>query len=251
MSALAATVVDVLLSVVPHRHTCGNFPDGPVRACLACASSQLTRPGPGSCPVCAQRLAHSELCRNELCRNPGRRISRIHAIGYQTGPLRRAINSYKYRGDGTWSAVFGRLLLAWLEENMAADPPGLIVVNPTFIGPAGLEFGHTEAVLAAAARADGCSRWPFDTASPAAIIKTRATLKSADGQAWSKRATGQELRQALHVPKPGRIAGKFVLVYDDVCATGTQLDVVAGCLLDHGDAARVEAVVLARAPWRR
>ena len=61
--------------------------------------------------------------------------------------------------------------------------------------------------------------------------------------------TGQELRAALQVTEPGRTAGKFVLVYDDVCTTGTQLDAVAGCLLDEGGASRVEGVVLARAPW--
>ena len=54
----------------------------------------------------------------------------------------------------------------------------------------------------------------------------------------------------LAVPEPGRTAGKFVLVYDDVCTTGTQLDAVAGCLFDQGGAARVEGVVLARASWR-
>ena len=41
-----------------------------------------------------------------------------------------------------------------------------------------------------------------------------------------------------------------VLLIDDVCTTCTQLDVVAGCLLDQGRASRVEGVVLARAPWR-
>jgi predicted amidophosphoribosyltransferase len=41
-----------------------------------------------------------------------------------------------------------------------------------------------------------------------------------------------------------------VLVYDDICTTGGQLDAVAGCLHDQGGAARVEGVVLARAPWR-
>jgi len=35
-----------------------------------------------------------------------------------------------------------------------------------------------------------------------------------------------------------------------VCTTGTQLDAVAGVLLDQGGAARVEGVVLARALWR-
>jgi predicted amidophosphoribosyltransferase len=39
------------------------------------------------------------------------------------------------------------------------------------------------------------------------------------------------------------------VLIDDICTTGTQLDTVAGCLLDHG-AACVEAIVLARAPWR-
>ena len=136
---------------------------------------------------------------------------------------------------------------------MTADPPGLIVVNPTYLDPSratGQPLGHTEAVLHAAAAADGARRWPFDTATPAAIVKTRPTLKSADAQAWSKRVTAYELRDALAVPDPGRTAGRFILVYDDVCTTGGQLDAVAGCLLDQGGAARVEGIVLARATWR-
>ena len=219
--------------------------------CLACASRQLNRPGPDCCPVCSQRLRPaSASCPNELCRSTRRRISKIHAIGYQSGSLRRVINSYKYRGTRSWSVVLGRLLLAWLDETMTTDPPGLIVANPGFAGPGGQEFGHAEAVLAAAAGADAAGRWPVDTSSPAAIVKTQATLKSADAQAWSKRATGQELRNALKVPDPLKTAGRFILVFDDVCTTGTQLDAAAGCLLDQGQAGRVEAVVLARALWR-
>jgi predicted amidophosphoribosyltransferase len=37
---------------------------------------------------------------------------------------------------------------------------------------------------------------------------------------------------------------------DDICTTGTQLNAVAGSLLDEGRAARVEGVVLARVLWR-
>jgi predicted amidophosphoribosyltransferase len=238
------------LAEFPDCHRCANFSDGPASTCLACASRQLSRPGPDCCPACSQRLGPAGGCPNELCRRQGRRISKIHAIGYQSGCLRRVINSYKYRGTRTWSVVLGRLLVAWLNETMATDPPGLIVVNPGFIGPGGQEFGHAEAVVAAAADADASARWPFDVSSPAAIIKTQATLKSADAQAWSKRATGYELRSALRVPDPSRTAGKFIMIYDDVCTTGTQLDAVAGCLVDQGGAARVEGVVLARAPWR-
>jgi len=239
------------LADFPDCHGCRNFSDGPAGMCLECASRQLTRPGPDCCPVCSQRLRPpGGHCPNELCRSAGRRISKIHALGYQTGALRRVINSYKYRGTRSWSVVLGRLLLAWLDENMATIPPELIVANPGYVGPDGQEVGHAEAVLAAAASADAARRWPFDTSSPAAIIKTQATLKSADAQAWSKRATGHELRTALKVPDPLRTAGRFILVFDDIATTGGQLDAVAACLLDQGGAARVEGVVLARAPWR-
>jgi len=226
---------------------CGYFRTGPAVVCASCAGPELSRPGPDSCGVCAQRLEAGSSCPNELCRSPRRRIDRIHAIGYQEGPLRRAINSYKYRGARDLSVVLGRILLTWLDAQMAAAPPGLIVANPSFVGPGGQEFAHTEAVLTAAGRADAGNRWAFDVA---AVIKTGPTLRSAEGQAWSKRVSGNELRDVLRVPDPARTAGRFVLVYDDVCTTGSQLDAVAGCLLDQGGAARVEGVVLARAPWR-
>ncbi len=234
----------------PDCHRCGYFRSGRPRDCLACVCRELDRPGAGACPVCSQRLGSDGRCPNELCRSPRRRIGKIHAIGYQSGPLRRSINSYKYRGTRSWSVLFGRLLLAWLDENMAADPPGLIVVNPSLVGPGGQDFAHTEAVLAEAALQDAAGRWPFDDPGRPAIVKTRATLRSADAQAWAKRASGAELREALVVPDPARTVGRYVLVYDDICTTGTQLDAIAGCLLDQGGASRVDAVILGRAPWR-
>jgi predicted amidophosphoribosyltransferase len=238
------------LAEFPDCHGCGNFRAGPARICLACARRQLTCPGAGACPVCSQRLRPDGVCANDLCRSPDRRIGRIHAVAFQAGAMRRTINSYKYRGTRSWSLVFGRLLLGWLDENLAADRPDLIVANPGYAGPGGQQFPHAEAVLAAAEGADRKHRWPFDTAIPPTIVKTRPTLRSADAQAWSKRVSGTELRGALRVTDRARTTGRFILVYDDVCTTGTQLDVVAGCLLDQGQAARVEAVVLARAAWR-
>jgi predicted amidophosphoribosyltransferase len=240
----------------PDCHDCVCFRSGPAYLCLACASRQLTRPGPAACAACSQLASEDGRCPNELCRSPRRRIGTIHAIGYQAGALRRVIRSYKYCGVRSWSVVLGRLLLAWFEDNMAGDPPDLIVANPTFTGSGsqsdvgGPPFAHTEAVLRAAAAADVPGRWPFDIGIPAAIVKTRPTLQSADGQAWSKRASGRELRDAVCVPDRRRTQGKFIVVYDDICTTGTQLDSIAACLLDEGDAARVEGVVLARAPWR-
>ncbi|MBO0834045.1 MAG: hypothetical protein J2P28_00830 [Actinobacteria bacterium] len=248
------------LTALRDCHHCARFDCGPADVCMACANRQLSRPGPGACAACAQFLTGDGRCPNELCRSPRRRIGTIHAVGYQSGALRRVIRAYKYGGVRTWSVVLGRLVLAWLEENMAADPPGLIVANPTFTGAACVPghvsssgspgFAHTEAVLRAAAAADTSGRWRFDTTMSAAIVKTRLTLKSADAEGWSKRAAGTELREALRIPEPARTAGQFILVYDDICTTGTQLDSIAACLLDEGGAARVEGLVLARAPWR-
>lgn len=244
------------VTAFPDCHDCVRFRSGPADVCLACASRHVSRPGPGACPACSQFLSERGRCPNELCRSPRRRIGTIRAIGYQDGALRRVIRSYKYGGTHSWSVVLGRLLLAWLDQNMAADPPGLIVANPTFTGSGSHSavgsppFPHTEAVLRAAAAADVAGRWRFDTGDPAAIVKTRSTLRSADGQAWSKRASGTELRDAVRVPDRRRTEGRFVLIYDDICTTGTQLDAIAACLLDDGGAARVEGVVHARAQWR-
>jgi len=140
----------------PHCHGCVKFRSGPAAGCLACASRQLSQPGPDACAACSQLTGEQGRCPNELCRSPRRRIGTIHAIGYQAGALRRVIRSYKYGGIRSWSVVLGRLVLAWFEENMACDLPDLIVANPTFTSSGcqsdvgGPPFAHTEAVLRAA-----------------------------------------------------------------------------------------------------
>ncbi len=202
--------------------------------------------------MCSQFLDRDDTCPNWLCSDPTRRIERIDAIGYLSGPLRRKIVSYKYDDKYGWATIFGRVLLGWLADNLADRMPDLIVANPTWVEP-GSTFatGHTERVLEAAAREDALARWNLDVASPRVVTKTRATAKSARNTAPAKRTAARELRAALALTDLGRIAGKRILVYDDVCTTGSQLNTVASCLLDDGGAAEVTGVVLARAPWRQ
>jgi predicted amidophosphoribosyltransferase len=73
---------------------------GPAWICVQCASQTLEAIGPRACPVCSQRLADGDPCRNNLCRDAGRRIKRIGAIAYLSGPLQDKIHSYKYEGNG-------------------------------------------------------------------------------------------------------------------------------------------------------
>jgi predicted amidophosphoribosyltransferase len=146
--------------------------------------------------------------------------------------------------------IFARLLVGWLEANAAHDLPDLIVAHPTYTHPAHDRLGHIEKIIVAASIEDYEGHWRFDAGSPPAIIKTRATEKSAGQTAAAKRAAAAELRAALAIPNPDRTQGRHILVFDDVCTTGSQLNAVADSLLAEGRAARVRALVLARAPWR-
>ncbi len=202
-----------LRATFPGCRGCERFAAGPAQFCLSCARPQLQLVASG-CPVCDQLLDRNGGCPNELCRNPRRRIQRIHAVAYHAGPLRRVINDYKYRGAAHWPVILGRLLLAWLDETMAADRPDLIVANPSFVGPGGQLFAHTEAVLGAAAaqdagRAAAAPRWPFDTADPAAIVETGATLCGPPTRpAGHKRFTAGGPAQRARIPDRARIGGQ-------------------------------------------
>ena|SRR5215472_12982558 len=229
----------------PYRRT------GPARICVSCASKTLEPIEPGACPVCSQLLGADGTCPNWLCDDPQRRIDRIDAIAYLSGALRGKIHRYKYDGKTGWSLIFGRLLVGWLEAHAADDQPDLIVANPTFTGSAGPGIGHIERIIDSAAIEDAEERWAFDVENEApAIIKTGPTEKSAGRSAAAKRASAAELRRLLEIPDPTVTEGRKILVFDDVCTTGSQLNTVAECLLEDGNAARVCGLVLARAPWR-
>jgi predicted amidophosphoribosyltransferase len=217
---------------------------------VECAGKTLEAIAPRACPVCSQMLEDDSPCRNWLCDDPYRRIERIDAIAYLSGHLKAKIHSYKYDERTGWSLIFGRLVVGWLEAHAVHDPPGLIIANPTYVDPAQSRPGHVEAIIRSAAIEDFEGRWTFDIASPTAVIKTQPTEKSAGRTAAAKRTAASALRRVLEIPDPACTDGRDILVFDDVCTTGSQLNAVADCLLDDGNAARVRALVLARAPWR-
>ena len=234
----------------PKCGKCTYLRSGPSALCLTCASATFEDIGTDSCPVCDQFL-DGGVCPNWLCTDPDRRITRIRAIAYLSGPLRSTILRYKYDNKRGWALIFGRLLLAWLDRHTINAPPNLIVANPTFVGRDGATFGHTEKVIDAAVNEDVLGEWAFDDGEPRVITKVRPTMKSARNTAPAKRAAAIELGAALRLNDRSQTVGKRILIYDDVCTTGSQLDAVAGFLIDEGGAADVEGVVLARAPWRK
>ena len=230
---------------------CGHCPyrdAGPPEVCFACASKVVEQIPGRRCALCDGALGDDGRCGNVLCSWPvGQRGWRyVYGIAARSGVLEHRINTYKYEGKRGWGLIFGRLLLGSLNEHFVPGVDhGVIVSNPTYVGPGGRDWDHTAFVLERARIQD--SRWPF---APGAIVKTGPTPKMV-GLKFSERlrAAREQLAPLLHVPDPTVVAGKDVLVYDDVFTSGTTLGQVALKLKEAG-AGDVDVVVLARQPFR-
>ena len=205
------------------------------------------------CPVCDRPLpGRDAACRNPLCASASRWFRWSVAAAERSGPLEAALNAYKYAGVRTWAPVFGRLLAELMERRRRLfEPFDLITASPTFVGRGGHDFDHTRLILLeTAGRRPGGRSWPLDTGPVAAIVKTEPTPRLAPlGHRQRRRVAEEQLRHALHIPDRGRIAGRRILVVDDVFTDGRTLDEVARALRLQGGAREVCGLALCRQPW--
>jgi predicted amidophosphoribosyltransferase len=157
------------------------------------------------------------------------------------------LKAYKYEGKYGWGWIFGRVVVGYLmadEETFRSFD--MIIPSPTYVDPDGTSTDHTAEVLDRANAEDGS--WPFRLD---IMRKTRATRRLAGVGAFSARAhiAETDIALALEVAKPRAVAGKRVLVYDDVFTDGLTLREVA-FKLKSADAEMVAGLALARQPWR-
>ncbi len=234
---------------------CPYFQTGTPAICFACArkSMEALKAKAERCAVCDLPLKDgATTCGNPICGWYDRHFEWNHAAAMRSGVLESVVNAYKYENRRAWAIIFARVLVGFLnDERQVFSGFDLIVASPTFVGPGGRAWDHTRTVLLEASELAG-SEWPFDTAEPAAIVKTAPTEPMV-GKKWKQRhelATGP-LRAALRVPNPARTAGKAILVYDDIFTDGQTLNEVARCLIYDGDATRVCGVTLMRQPFGR
>ena len=139
--------------------------------------------------------------------------------------------------------IFARLLIGHLYEPWDPEDIDLIIANPPNPGR-----NHTTLVLEHSATYDTADDWPFDDTDDPAITKTTATAQSADKDLLGKQTAARDHGDALVQHDPDRIDGSRVIVYDDICTTGLQLNEAARRLREWG-AASVHGVVLPRQPW--
>jgi predicted amidophosphoribosyltransferase len=216
--------------------------------CFACASEHTQPLAAARCGVCGQALPAGGRCGNPVCHFDDRYFTRVWAISMRTGQMRAAISRYKYEEKWGWAAILGRILVGFLGEHKEVfGAYDLITPSPTYIGPGSQRaFDHTRRIVEAAEIEEPIA-WAF---AYDIVTKTAATEPMV-GHTWRERkaiAEGQ-LRAALSITNPAAVAGKRILIVDDVFTEGFTIREVARSLILAG-ATEVSEVVLAREPWK-
>lgn len=227
----------------PYRH----LPHPEV--CLACFEAATGDGGPAvpRCGSCGHPRPGGSPCPLAWCSRRDRGWSVVWEVGAYEGALRRALLAYKYRGAVWWAGVFARILAGYLERNAGwFDDFDILTAVPAFEGHgARRAWDPVGRVLAEAAPLLG----------PGWEVHRRAVGKLGETPPFSGRdrrariLAGAALRQALVVPDPAVVAGRRVLVLDDVLAEGGTLREVAAALRAAG-AREVAGVVVARGRWK-
>lgn len=227
---------------------CAYRDTGSAPICFACASEHTEPLAAAHCEVCGQALPADGTCGNPVCHFYDRHFTRVWAISMRTGQMRHAITRFKYHDRVGWAAIFGRILVGFLAEHQAEFAGyDIVTPSPSYVGQGSQRaFDHTRMIVQAAEIEEPIA-WPFTFD---VVAKTAATEPMV-GHSWRDRRTIAEgqLRAALKVLDPAVVAGKRVLIVDDVFTEGFTIREVARALVLAG-AAEVSEVVLAREPWK-
>ena len=227
----------------PNCEFCPYVQHGPWSLCVACASESL-RAITDPCPICSQER-EGDVCRNRLCNGQEGEvfIERIEAITLFVDPLPQIVHRYKYENKYGWAQIFARLLIGHLENHWDPADVDLIVANPSES-----DRDHTGRVLRSARIQDFLDWWPFDNNGSPAFDKLEITPQSAGRTLAEKRLAAVQHASALRLLRPEFVEGRQIVVYDDICTSGLQLNAVAQRLREWG-AESVCGIVLARQPW--
>jgi ComF family protein len=231
VAALGKAAIGALLELVypPRCAACGApAAEGPF--CPVCA--EALEPVPAGCGRCGQP-GPDVLCGACLAAPPA--FAAVRAGGLLGGPLADAIHALKYRNR----PALARPLGAWLAARAPLDPAAVIVSVP-LARRRRLERGYDQAALLAdhLARAAGARGRRLR----AALRRVRETPPQV-GRTRAERA--RNVADAFEA-SAGALAGKDVVLVDDVVTTGATADAAAAALRRAG-ARSVVVVALARA----
>ena len=151
--------------------------------------------------------------------------------------VREALHAFKFRGRRALAAPLGDLLVEGMEGWLPAGVPALLLPVPLHPRRE-RERGFNQASLLAW-RVGRAWRVPVRDD---ALVRAVATPSQTELDAPARRAN---VRDAFRLRRPELIAGRHVLLVDDILTTGATLSECARCLREGG-AAAVGAVTVAR-----
>jgi ComF family protein len=182
------------------------------------------------------------------CRLAAPAFVKAVAYGGYHGELRSLVHLLKYEGMQPVARRLGRLLVDSLEAVVSSpDAPRQMLVIPVPMHPVKQRqrgFNHAE-LLARAAMAEMRRRHPqlglhLETS---LLKRVRVTVSQAGLTTHQRR---QNLRGAFFAPHPGKLAGRHVLLVDDIYTTGATARACSRVLMNAG-AASVRVATVARA----
>lgn len=183
------------------------------------------------CPCCALSVERATF--------PSPLALPVAAVGAFGGALARAIHRLKYEGRPDLARPLGELMATAL-EHLALDAPADLIV-PVPLAPGRLaERGYNQAALLAA-RLSRRARVP---AAPLALTRVVETAQLAHKDQHQRQ---QSIQGAFRAAQP--LAGRRVLLVDDVLTTGSTLGACMEALYNAG-ASPVALAVVARVERR-
>lgn len=177
------------------------------------------------CAACGRALGRSQLRLCSQCRASPPPLDHARAWGVYTGYLQALIHALKFRGELRVAQGLGELM-AWI---VAADGRyGRIdAVAPVPLHPSRQrERGYNQAEALARVVAAQLGKPLIQPA-----VRVEATLPQTK-LPWSARR--RNVRQAFAVPRPAEVAGRRLLLVDDVYTTGATLGAFALALKRAG-----------------
>lgn len=200
--------------------------------CPSCERA-LPRLMPPVCSRCGRSLVLEDSC--PFCSRWRLQIDGIRSLFLFQDLIRHAIHQLKYGNFKALAAPFGRLLA----ESLAAGPLSVDTAVPVPLHPRRLrQRGYNQAGLLASE----VGRITGVTVVDGSLTRARNT--SAQTEAASAEARRRNVHGAFSCID-SRLAGKKVLLIDDVCTTGATLDACAVAVKSAG-ADSVWGLTLAR-----
>lgn len=233
----------VLNCILPASCSYCNSPTGDSGVpyfCSSCWADFSPLQGP-VCPSCGrlfespEALTHSPGHACRACRQEPPLFDQALSTGYFEGPLREAIHQFKYRPCRS----LGRPLGQWMTEHVRLVS-GIDIVMPVPLHVKRLKQRGFNQALLLAHRMSETYHLPLSSDN---LYRTRPTRPQVElsGLERIKNVAG-----AFALRRAEALAGKKIMVIDDVFTTGATMNECASVLKSAG-AAQVTALTLARA----